>query len=272
MINALGIDLEEWYHICGVSLPVGVSHKHESRIVANTDRILKILDTMRTKATFFVLGCVAEKFPAVIAKINKAGHEIASHGYEHIEIYRHTPDSFREDLNKSIEILQKITGQAVLGFRAPNFSLIEQTMWAVDILVDEGIKYDSSIFPIHHPRYGIASAPRVPYRLRQNLVEFPLSTIRLLGVNVPIGGGAYLRLWPYAFVKAAAEHLQKSSLPLNFYFHVWEIDSKQPRLKLPAMRSWSHYAGLQGAQDKFEKLLSHFQFAPMSEVIERGRF
>lgn len=272
MVNALGIDVEEWYHICGLNMPSDLSNQYESRIEDNIKRMLDVLHELQTKATFFVLGVIAEKYPDAIRKINDAGHEIASHGYRHLEVHKQTPDMFRVDLKKSMEILKGITGKPVLGYRAPDFSIINKTLWAVDILIQEGIKYDCSIFPVRHPRYGIPAAPRVPYRLHGELIEFPVSTIRFAGENFPVAGGAYFRFLPYNWIKAAFEQLNQQGIIVNSYIHVWELDSKQPKLKIPLKRSFAHYTGLEKMQEKFENLLADFQYAPLGKIIEDGRF
>lgn len=272
MTNALGIDVEEWYHLCGANMPVDLSDRYPSRVVENTKRILDLLEKLQTKATFFVLGCIAEKFPDVVKAIDAAGHEIASHGYRHLEVFKHTPFSFQEDLKKSIEILSGMTGKSVLGYRAPGFSIVASCLWALDILIEEKIQYDCSIFPIRHPRYGIPSAPRVAYRIRPSLVEFPPSTVRFLAENFSVAGGAYLRLLPYKFIRSAVLDLNSKGIAVNSYLHVWEIDPEQPKLKLPPGRFFSHYYGLKTAQAKFESLLAEFQYAPVSQVIRNERF
>ena len=272
MVNALGIDVEEWYHICGLDLPTGLDQSYPSRVENNTEKILEILDAMKTKATFFVLGAVAERFSDLIKKIDAAGHEIASHGYRHLEIFKYSPDAFREDIKKSKAILEELTGKPVLGYRAPQFSIVNKSLWALDILVEEGFQYDCSIFPVRHPRYGIPSAPRVHYRIRPSLVEFPPSTIRILGDNLPIAGGAYFRLLPYSFTKKAIEGLNREDVVVNSYFHVWEIDPGQPRLKIPFKRRFTHYVNLKSARQRFERLLADFQYAPIKQIIEDGRF
>lgn len=272
MARALGIDVEEWYHICGLNLPTDISDAYESRIVQNTEKILEILDTMQTSATFFVLGAVADKFPELVRKIDMKGHEIASHGYLHQPVYSHTPNSFRNDLKRSIEALEDIIEKPIIGYRAPDFSIISKTLWALDIMVEEGIKYDCSIFPIRHPRYGISGAPRTHYRIKEELIEFPPSTIRLLGENIPIAGGAYFRLLPYKYIKKAIENLDQDGLDSQFYLHVWEIDIEQPKLKIPFKRQFAHYSGIKNVQKKFEQLLTDFQYTPISQVIDEGQY
>jgi len=271
MVNALGIDVEEWYHLCGLNMPTGVSDDYQSRVMRNTERILKLLEKLETKATFFILGILAEKFPALVQEINDAGHEVASHGYHHLEIGKHTKESFREDLIKSMDVLQSITGKPVLGYRAPGFSIMRETLWAIDILVEQKIQYDCSIFPIHHPRYGIPAAPRVGYRIRPQLIELPPSTVRIFGENFAVAGGAYLRFLPYRFLRNAVHGLNKQGIAANSYLHVWEIDPEQPKLKLPLNRYLMHYWGIKTAQQKFEALLADFQFVPISKVIHDGR-
>ena len=272
MLNALGIDVEEWYHLCGLNMPSGLSSDYESRVVKNTEKILQLLDVSKTKATFFILGVIAERFPELVRKIDERGHEIASHGYRHLELFNHSPDSFKEDLKKSLHILESITGKPVLGYRAPGFSITTGSLWAIDILVQAGIKYDCSIFPIRHPRYGIRSASPLPYCIRPDLIEFPPSTIRFLGENLPIAGGAYLRILPFTLIKTAMENLNNHDIAVNTYLHVWEMDDEQPKLKIPMSRRFTHYAGIKKTQLKFENLLTHFRYVPINQVIQDGRF
>jgi len=272
MVNALGIDVEEWYHLCGVNMPTDMSEKYESRVEASTEKMLRILERLQTKATFFVLGVVAERFPGLVRQIDESGHEIASHGYRHLEIYKHTKESFKEDLTKSLDVLQGITSKPVLGYRAPGFSMTRSTLWVIDVLVEKKIQYDCSIFPIHHPRFGFPGAPRVIFRVRPELVEVPPATVRFLGENFPVAGGAFLRFFPYRLLKSTVEKLNRQSIVVNSFLHVREIDPEQRKLKLPFKRALSHYWGLKEAQEKFENLLADFQFAPICKVIKDGRF
>jgi len=269
-MNALGIDVEEWYHISGLDFPEGLSEKFESRIVVNTEKILDLLNRIQTKATFFVLGVIAERFPDLIKKINSDGHEIASHGYMHKEIHKHSKESFREDIRKSISVLRSITGKAPWGYRAPNFSIIPETLWALDILADEGFCYDCSVFPVYHPRYGIPSSPRNPHHIRENLLEFPPSTIRFLGQNFSVAGGAYFRILPLSFTKKAFRMLIQQKQCINFYLHVWELDSEQPKLGIPPQRKLLHYYGLDKTQQRFENLLRSFHFSTIESVLKNG--
>jgi polysaccharide deacetylase family protein (PEP-CTERM system associated) len=272
MINALGIDLEDWYHICGIdSLPSSEdTDSFISRAISNTEKILDILKRSEVRATFFVLGNLAEKFPSLIRKIASRGHEIASHSYFHKEIYKQTPDEFLNDLQKSREILKSITGKEIIGFRAPDFSIVKNSFWAVDILLKSGIRYDCSIFPVRHPRYGIPDAPRFIYKIREELIEFPPSTLRIAGYNLPIAGGAYFRIFPYRFIKWAIGSINKEGFPVNVYLHPWELDPHQPKLKLPWQRRFTHYYNLKNTEDKFQRLLRDFKFAPIKEVLRIG--
>ena len=272
MINALSINVEDIFQAVGNPRRMDLKSQDIERISGQIEKVLKTLDTLQTKATFFVIGTIAEAVPALIKRIDVGGHEIASMGYQYREIYKHTPVSFREDLKKSVSLLKGMTGKPVVGYRAPGFSITRETMWAIDILVKNRIKYDCSIFPIRHPRYGILTAPRIPYRIRPELVEFSPSTIRFLGENFPVAGGAYFRILPYSFIKKAIESLNNKGIAANSYLHVWEIDPQQPKLKIPFKRRFTHYAGIKTTQERFERLLVDFQYAPISQVIENERF
>ncbi|MDP2939632.1 MAG: polysaccharide deacetylase family protein [Candidatus Omnitrophota bacterium] len=269
MINALGIDVEEWFHICGIKSSVIEKENHifESRVIENTTQLLEVLKEYNVRATFFILGIIAQNFPDLVRKISEYGHEVASHSFNHFLVYRQTRDEFERDLKNSIEILSAITSKKILGFRAPDFSIVKESLWALDVLRNAGIKYDCSIFPVTHPRYGIPKAKTNIYEIRNGLIEFPPSTIRILGKNFPVAGGAYFRILPYSFIKLAIKKLNSNNLPANIYLHPWEIDYKQPRLKIPFVRSFTHYVGLKKALSKFKRLLSDFRFAPISEVL-----
>jgi polysaccharide deacetylase family protein (PEP-CTERM system associated) len=272
MLNALGIDLEDWYHVCGIDSLAASLDKDIfiSRAISETERILEIFRREKVRATFFVLGSLAEKFPNLIRKINSQGHEIASHSYLHKELHKQNPEDFLKDLQKSMEILKSITGKEVLGFRAPDFSIIKNSFWAVDVLLQAGIRYDCSIFPVKHPRYGIPDAPRFIYKIREELIEFPPSTLRILGYNLPFAGGAYFRIFPYAFTKWAIRQINKEGFPVNIYLHPWELDPVQPKLELPWSRGLTHYINLKTAEGKFRRLLRDFKFAPIKEVLGIG--
>ncbi|MFZ5799810.1 MAG: XrtA system polysaccharide deacetylase [Candidatus Omnitrophota bacterium] len=269
MINALGIDLEEWYHLCGVDYldTLRDSDILKSRVEANTERLLAILKKAGVRATFFVLGSLAQRYPELVKRISSDDHEIACHGLHHREVYKQARENFTQDLKTAKEILQSITGRTVLGFRAPDFSITNHSFWAVDVLLELGFRYDCSIFPIKHPRYGIPNAPRFVYDIREGLKEFPPSTLRILGNNFPFAGGAYFRVCPYWLVRWAIKKVNGEGSPVNFYLHPWELDHLQPRIKLPPARAFAHYVNLEGAESKFRRLLKDFKFAPVCEVL-----
>ncbi len=272
-LNALTVDVEDWFQVANLQDIVNFKDwdTFESRISLTLTQILDLLRDKKTNATFFVLGWIAERFPDLIKQIDDNGHEIATHGYSHRCIYDLNEKEFKEDLKKSIELLGKITGQNILGYRAPNYSITPNTTWAFKTLVQFGIRYDSSIFPIKHNRGGFIAAPRFPFiiDLEQDgkLIEFPLSTLRLFGNNFPVAGGAYLRLYPYWFIRSALKKLNSGGKPIIIYFHPWEIDFLQPRLKANFSSKFKHYGNLALTEQKLKNLLSDFKFASVSEVI-----
>ncbi|MFC1631614.1 XrtA system polysaccharide deacetylase [Candidatus Omnitrophota bacterium] len=270
MLNALSFDLEEWYHLCGLKHPPDPKDWStlESRVVINTRKLLNILAQEKTRATFFVLGYIAQKYPELVKEIDTHGHEIGTHGFWHHLIYQQGKEAFKEDLKNSIAILQKITGKKVLGHRAASFSITQKSLWALEILAEVGIKYDCSVFPIHHPRYGIVAAPRFPYKIRPDLDEFPPTTARICGVNLPVAGGIGLRMLPYFLLKQTIKTINKQGLPGQIYIHPWEIDSLRPPLDVPFNRKFTHYANLGCVIKKLRALLDDFQFGPIKEVLK----
>ncbi len=272
MQNGLGIHVVEAYHLCGLDFPTGISKDYEDRIEKNVQATLELLGRFKTKATFFILGVVAEKYPNIVKRIQMADHEIASHGYKHLEVFKHTKYSFREDLKKSLDILGSITGKNIIGYRAPDFSITNQALWAVDILQEEGIKYDSSIFPIRHPRYGIPSAPFVPYRIRPEIVEFSPSTMRILGENVAIAGGTPFKILPYFLIEQTIKSLNKRNIPANMYIKLWELDPEYLRFKLPLRRRWAEYHKIERIRPRLEKLLVRFSFNTLVEALNEGGY
>jgi polysaccharide deacetylase family protein (PEP-CTERM system associated) len=266
--NALTIDFEDWYQ--GLEIPSTSWEGFEDRIPRVGRRLLAILAECGVRATFFVLGHLAERHPQLVREIAAAGHEIGTHGFSHSFVYRLTPQQFRQELTRSVRFLEDQSGQAVLGHRAPFFSITNASLWALDILADLGLRYDSSIFPVANYRYGIANAPRWPYRIERkssSLVEFPVSTWRILGRNVPVGGGAYFRIYPYAVTRAVFRAINSQGRPVAFYLHPWEIDPDHPRIPLPRRIALTHYFGLGATEGRLRKLLSDFNFAPMAEVL-----
>lgn len=277
MLNALSIDIEDYFHVTAFEKYVKREDwdKYDGRIRGNTLKILDILDSFSVKATFFVLGWVAEKDPLLIKEIQRRGHEIACHGYDHRLIYHMSPQEFREDIKKSKKILEEICLQKVIGYRAPSYSIIKKSYWALDILVEEGFIYDSSIFPILHDTYGIPQANRFPHEIittRGTLKEFPISTAKVgLGYfkcNIPIAGGGYLRFLPLGFIKKAINNINAiEKQPVVMYFHPWEIDPKQPKIKAGLKAAFRHYYNLAKAEDKIKSILSSFKFDTLKKIL-----
>jgi polysaccharide deacetylase family protein (PEP-CTERM system associated) len=273
VLNAMTIDVEDYFHVSvfdGV-LPRRQWEDLESRVCANTDRLLALFDEAGVKATFFVLGWVAERFPALVRRIADAAHEVASHGYEHRLVYDQTPRAFRADVGRAKRLLEDLTGTPVLGFRAPSYSITPRSLWAIDILIEEGHVYDTSIFPIHHDRYGIPTSARCGYVLSRSggsLIEVPASTIRVGAWNLPVSGGGYFRLLPYAWTRWAITRLNTlDRRPAVFYLHPWEIDPQQPRLKAGLLSRLRHYGNLGSTEPRLRRLLREFSFAPMRAVL-----
>ena len=273
MLNALTIDVEDYYHVSAFESVVRPDswNQFESRVENNTLRILDLLDEYGPRATFFILGYVAERHPGLIQAIQQRGHEIASHGYSHRRIYMQTPEQFCAETRKAKKIVEDIIGQVVLGYRAASYSITEKSLWALDILAEEGFCYDSSIFPVRHDLYGIPGHQRFACAIERGnrgLLEIPLSTIRIGGMNLPVAGGGYLRLFPYALTRWAVSRLnQWERQPAVVYFHPWEIDPEQPRIKSGWISRLRHYTNLRGMEEKLRKLLSGFSFGPIREVF-----
>ena len=274
VLNALTIDVEDYYHVSAHEGAVGVEawDRYESRVEPNTQRLLAILDARHIKATFFVLGWVGERHPRLVHAIHESGHEIASHGYSHRRIYTQTPADFREETRRAKGHLEDTIGEAVIGYRAASYSITAKSLWALDILREEGFLYDSSIFPIHHDTYGIPEYPRFSHRTNgirpRGLIEFPLSTLRLAGLNIPIAGGGYFRLFPYPVTRWGIRRVNaRDSQPVVFYLHPWEIDPQQPRIASGALSRFRHYVNLHKTEGRLIRLLEDFRFAPMRTVL-----
>jgi len=264
------VDLEDYYHVYAFRHKIKYSEweNYPSRIEFNTERLLKLLGDV--KGTFFVLGWIAKHYPNVVKAVQRAGHEIACHGLDHEPIFAQSREEFRMSVRETKALLEDLTGEEVLGFRAPTFSIVKETLWALDILMEEGIKYDSSIFPILHDRYGIPSAERFPFIIRKNgmeLIEFPMSTFLLFGKKFPVCGGGYTRLLPYAFTKRNIQVVNKGNKPVVFYFHPWEIDYEQPRVDIGSLGKFRHYHNLDKNEEKISRLLKDFSFKPFREII-----
>jgi len=273
VINALSFDVEEWFHNTNMERYVNRSmwDRYESRIEKNMEPILSLLEAKKTLATFFILGWVAEKHPGLVKKIAEKGHEIATHGWSHVRAYCQTPEEFENELKKSIDMLKNITGQTVSGHRAACFSITPDSQWVIDILMKNGITYDSSIYPVMHDKYGIKGSPRFPYVLRQKgcarLLEFPLATYKFLKINIPVAGGGYFRLYPYKFTKWCVNRLNKEGRPAVIYLHPPEFDTEQPAINIDPINKFRIYVGINNNFKKLKQLLEDFRFAPVKEVL-----
>lgn len=272
MTNALSIDVEEHFQVHAFETVIKRSawESFPSRVVANTQRILRLLSEYNVKATFFILGWVADRHPELVQEIAAGGHEIATHGYWHEIIYRQTPKEFAADLRQSLDALQRaLPNWQPTGYRAPAFSITRQSLWALDVLRDHNVLYDSSIFPlVVHDRYGISDANRFASKTSAGLWEFPVSTIRLGKQNWPVAGGGYFRLWPLWITRQAIRHLGAQGHPAVIYLHPWEFDPDQPRVSgAPLLSRFRHYVNLAKTESRLRTLLEEFRFAPMRQVF-----
>ncbi|MEO7192555.1 MAG: XrtA system polysaccharide deacetylase [Vicinamibacterales bacterium] len=277
VINAMSIDVEDYFHVSvfdGI-VPRTQWATMESRVCRNTERLLDIFSEFNTKSTFFVLGWVAERFPDLIKTIARQGHEIASHGYAHRLIYDQTPAAFRADVRRAKGLLEDACGRPVVGYRAPSYSITPRSLWALDVLVEEGYQYDSSIFPIRHDRYGIPVSGRRPYRIERKagtLVEVPGSTTRVGPLNLPVAGGGYFRLLPYWWTRwgiSRVNRLEKRAA--IFYLHPWEIDPGQPRLPAGRLGRFRHYRHIEDTESRLRQLLTDFSFGTVDDVVAQTR-
>ncbi|MGL6225294.1 MAG: XrtA system polysaccharide deacetylase [Thermoguttaceae bacterium] len=272
--NALTIDIEDYFQVLAFSgtIPYKDWDKWELRIQANTEKLLAILESVQVRGTFFILGWVADRLPQLIQLIAKNGHAIASHGYAHQLIYTQTPEMFREDVRKTRKMLQDMTGQPILSYRAPCFSITSKTPWAHQILVEEGYLYDSSVFPIHHDLHGNPNAPREIHRIETEsgfLIEFPPTIYRFAGQNIPVGGGGYFRFFPYRLTERMLHSVNKSGKPFMFYLHPWELDPEQPRVRgIPFKSRFRHYLNLGRTESRLQRLLQSFSFTNMEAILE----
>ena len=269
--NIMSVDLEDYY----CDLEFEKWSQFEDRVVENTNKILDLFEKYDVKATFFTLGYIAEKFPELVKEIDQRGHEIASHSYSHQDIRKTSKDRFEEDIKKSINILEEITGEKVFGFRAPYFSIDKKSFWAMEIL-SKYFKYDSSIFPVKTPLYGIRNAPRNIYKpnlanpsiedSKSNLIEIPMAThkIPIIG-NVPIAGGFHLRFLPYFYIKYGLNKINENGNPFMFYIHPKDLDPNMPKIK---EYGWHYYYNLNGATKKFKKVLEDFKFITVKEFLK----
>ena len=265
-VNAFSVDLEDWMHAETLAPVVrGRWDAWPSRVEVGVERLLGLLEEHGARATFFCLGWLAERRPGLVRRIAALGHEVASHGYAHVPIWRLSPREFRQDVRRSKRLLEDICCQEVIGYRAPTFSVVRHTLWALRVLAEEGYRYDSSIVPTVHDRYGIPGAPPRPHR-RDGLWEVPPTTVRLFGLWVPVAGGGYLRQLPFWFVRWALRRAAREG-PLVLYVHPWELDPEQPRLRLPRASAIRHYRGLGRMAERVRWLLGEFPFATVREAM-----
>ena len=269
------VDVEEHFQVSAFEPHVSRDQwdSLESRVVSNVETLLDLLARHDARGTFFVLGCVAERHPDVVRAIARAGHEVASHGWDHRRVTQQSPDEFRASVRRTKTALEALTGAPVIGFRAPSFSIVAGREWALDILVEEGHRYDSSLFPVRRPGYGYAAGLREPHWLDRGagrLAEIPPATLRIAGLNLPAAGGAYFRLFPYALVHAALKSCERHGVPGTFYIHPWEVDPAQPRIQVPWATRLRHYGGLRRTAPRLERLLREFRFTSIAPALGLG--
>ena len=271
--NAFSVDVEDYFQVAALApaIPRESWADRESRVERNTDRILALLEERGIRGTFFVLGWIAERHPALVRRIAAAGHEIASHGYSHQLIYTQSPTEFHAETSRSKHLLEDLCGTAVQGYRAASFSITRRSLWALDVLAELGFRYDSSIFPIRHDRYGIPGAPEAPGPITTpsgaTLIEFPMCAARWCGVRVPVSGGGYFRLLPFPVTRWGLRQINARGRPFTFYLHPWELDPDQPRVEVSRLSRFRHYTNLHCCEDRLRRLLAEFPFAPMREVL-----
>lgn len=270
-VNAMSVDVEDYFQVSAfdgqikrqdwASMPLRVSH--------NVHKILQLFDDAGARATFFTLGWIAEKQPELVKLIADQGHEVASHGCNHDRVTAQSPEQFRDDVSRSKAMLEELTGSAVTGYRAPSFSIGEESLWAHDILQDAGYRYSSSVFPINHDHYGLPMAPRFPFRQTDDhILEIPMTSLRMGGRNWPCAGGGFFRLLPYAYFRWALQRVNHAEkMPAVFYFHPWEIDPHQPRIDGISWKSrFRHYVNLSRFEGRLQKLLRDFNWDRMDRV------
>lgn len=271
---ALTVDLEEYFQVSNFDRVIAREDWDAlpSRVGDSTRRLLDAFDAADSRATFFSLGWVAERHPALLREIAERGHELACHGYSHELVYDLDPERFRADLRRARAAIEDATGKAIEGYRAPSYSITRDSLWALDVLAEEGFRWDSSVFPIRHHRYGIPGFPRHPLRLSlrggASLLEFPLTTVQLGPLTLPVAGGAYLRFLPFGLFRRAFERVVAQGRPALLYLHPWEVDPDQPRQDVGWRIRVNHYYNLARTEDRLRRLLARFRFAPLGRVLD----
>ena len=272
--NALTVDVEDYFQVSAFAKSVAPNDwdNFSLRVEQNTHKLLDLFDERQIKATFFVLGWVAERVNSLILEIANRGHEVACHGYSHQLVYNQSPDVFRQETIRSKSLLEDIVQRPVRGYRAASYSITRRSLWALDILAEAGFDYDSSIFPVRHDRYGIPDSPEFPYVLDtpegHKLVEFPLSTAKFMKYKLPIAGGGYFRLYPYWLSRAGLRQINRKEKPFIFYLHPWEVDPEQPRISASRLSRFRHYNNLDKCEDRLRQLTSDFQFTTVEKVLQ----
>lgn len=271
VINALTVDVEDYFQVSALAshFDRGVWERTPCRVERNVQLILDALEEAGARGTFFTLGWIAERYPHMVRRIAAAGHEIASHGYAHHRVTEFDRTALSEDLTRSKKILEDVAGQAVLGYRAPSFSIGRTNLWAFDALQQTGYRYSSSLYPVNHDHYGMPEAPRFPFESRPGLLEIPITTSQLWSMNVPAGGGGYFRFLPYAASRWLIERVNKrEQRPAVFYMHPWELDPEQPRVRNATLKTrFRHYVNLHRTEARLKSLLRDFRWDRMDCVF-----
>jgi polysaccharide deacetylase family protein (PEP-CTERM system associated) len=273
VVNAMTVDVEDYFQASAFDRVVSREswYERDSRVVRNTHQLLELFHARGVRGTFFILGWVAERFPSLVREIASCGHELASHGFHHQLVYTLTRDQFRDDVRRAKAAIEDAGGCPVRGYRAPSFSIVRSSLWALDVLIEAGHTYDASIFPIHHDRYGIPDAPRHVHRIKRaagSITEVPASTVRVGATNVPIAGGGYFRVAPYSVTRWGIARINAAGERAVFYIHPWEIDPHQPRLPISRAAAFRHYTNLGGALRRLDRLVREFAFDTVLRTLE----
>lgn len=273
VLNALSVDVEDYFHASALGIAPEDWGRQDQRARKNTEEIIEIFDAAGVKGTFFVLGWLAERQPEIVRAIVASGHEVACHGYSHELIYRQTRQQFATETDRAKRILEDASGAAVRGYRAASFSIVEESLWALDVIAELGFAYDSSIFPVRHDRYGMRSANTSPHILMtpqgNQIVEVPPSVVEIGPLRLPVAGGGYFRLYPYAVTRWAMRTLNRLDRPAIVYLHPWEIDDDQPRVKVGPLTRFRHYVNIRKVRARIVRLLADFRFEPIGSLAER---
>lgn len=270
--NAMTIDVEDYFQVSAFSNNISLEQwrSHDCRVERNMARILELFDRHDVKGTFFTLGWIAQNYPNIVKQIVAEGHELASHGRNHVRVYEQSPQEFSDDIRATKQLLEDIGGVEVKGYRAASFSIDERNLWAYDCLAEAGYRYSSSIYPLQHDHYGMPSAPRFSFYAHDSgLIEVPISTVKLMNRLWPSGGGGYFRFFPYVISRQLIQTVNtKEKRSAIFYLHPWEIDPEQPRQKkIPLKTKFRHYVNLQHTYNRLNKLLKDFNWDRMDQVF-----